>query len=251
MLQLPDDPIPAAQTGAFSLPPVTASGRRRPALLSQPSFANLQHPSISSAGSQHDLFGDDAEMGGSMVLHHTSNMQHYLKRGNSSQMLNSSAGLNTSNSSSVVHNHSRAPRHGGHSSMPRKHSASNNHGESLDRFPSSSTFIQPHGSAGAVNSKLGKRHSFRGKNHGKGGFRMGGYSILALGVVDRYGGRDPDLAPWLKRVRCSPMNLKVYESLRNIIQTQRKIYITKLNAIRHKRRANPVGPLLRFFLFCF
>lgn len=210
-----------------------AMGRRKPVLLAQPSAANL----MVRTNSQQDFFEEtDIPTTSSYIT--PNRMQAYMNNGGSNSFYFNSSGGTTNLDGS-----SGAMKSRSHAKLTRKQSTSSLGIEPADPryLGSSNSSVNLLGQSGQTNSpKMNKRNSYK-KANSKLGLRTGGYNLLTLGVLDRYGSQDSDLGLWLKKIRSTPMNMKLYESLRNVLQQQRRKYVKRLNTIRYQRRMNPVN----------
>eukprot|EP00981_Chlorochromonas_danica_P001412 scaffold297_cov164-Ochromonas_danica.AAC.2 len=211
-----------------------ATGRRKPVLIAQPSVAQL----MVSTNSQQDLFEEtDGPTTSSYIT--PNRMQAYMNAGGGNSFYFNSSGGTTNLDAS-----SGAMKNRSHAKLVRKQSTSSlGMDSSADPryLGNSSSSVNLLGQSGQSNTpKMTKRNSYK-KANSKLGLRTTGYNLLTLGVLDRYGSQDSDLGLWLKKVRSTPMNMKLYESLRNVLQQQRRKYVKRLNTIRYQRRMNPVN----------
>ncbi|RYH16810.1 hypothetical protein EON65_29510 [archaeon] len=236
-LNLPDDPVPASTPA--TLPSSNAhhlvGNRRRPILHSMPSSLNIM-----SSDSVHEYGAEESPM------HHYSS--NYVS--NMNRFMNSSGGPGGLNSSfggfnAIGGGTNSNRRHSKSNLLVRKHSFNSVASNSQDDTKDHGKWINAsNNSQDVFNSdmRLPSKRTFQKKgNMFKSSNRLGGYSLITLGVVDRLGSSDPDLGIWLKKVRSTTMNLKLHELLRGILVQQRRKYLNNLNDIRLQRKLNPVN----------
>ncbi len=239
-MQPPSDEVPKSAP-AITIAISPSAQRRPPVLVHHASATPLRSAGPSSGDTYRmSLVGDNYDESSS-YLHHPIRSPHHQHVNSYSSMASNGHNLNSSAGNTMQKKQSQLARNNSDGLRNAFDLMPGSAGPSpLHILTGSSMSSAANGANPTSNPKSATKSSTHKVQALRSGLRLTGFSHLALGVLNRCGSSDPELGPWLRKVRSSNINTRLYEALRGILQQQRRRYVVMLNANSVKRRTNAV-----------